>query len=320
MRERLKGAYYFFQKLLGRNTALLESIKRNNLAVILNLHQVSPNSNPFWPPLPPDVFDDLLRFLSERFEVVRLQDLNASPGDRPRAVLSFDDGYRNFTEYAVPVLEKYRMTANMNIIPSCVESGKPMWNVQLYDFLNAAPRLLINEIRLPGFDFRLRSTGISDKLRYGLNISRFLKNRPRSERQELWNNISLSIQKCDFSMTRMMDRDEVLAAAEKHEIGVHSFSHESMGFEEDAFFQEDFEKCRRYFDEQLGLPLQTYAFPNGSYREEQIETLRKNGILHILLVGERYARPGDDVLPRFTIYGSSKLETRFHALGINGKL
>lgn len=320
MRDKLKEAYYLIRKTFGKDTALSEMIKRENLTVILNLHQVSPHTNPFWPPLAPEVFDDLLCFVSERFDIVSLRGLKEPLNDKPRAVLSFDDGYYNFLEYAAPILEKYRLAANMNIIPSCVESGKPMWNIQLYDFLNAAPLSLINEIRLPGFEFRLRSTSIPDKLKFGLNISRFFKNRPRSEREELWSVVERAFERCDFAMTRMMNRREIQQIAKTHEVGVHSFSHESMEYEDDAFFLDDFEKCREYFDEQLGLPLEIYAFPNGSYRKEQIQILRERGIQHILLVDERYATSGDDVLPRFTIYGASKLETRFHALGINSKL
>jgi len=147
-----------------------------------------------------------------------------------------------------------------------------------------------------------------------------LKNRPRAEREELWRPIEDLINDSDFSPTRMMNREEIREIAGTHEIGVHSFSHESMEFETAAFFEDDFEKCAGYFENKLGLPLETYAFPNGSYREEQIAALLERGIKHVLLVGEDYARKSENVFPRFTIYGSSKLETRFQALGFNKKL
>ena len=319
MKEHLKSGYYLLQKILRRDAALLDRIRRENLVTVLNLHQVSPHANPFWSPLSPEIFDDLLAFLKENFEVVTFGELAGARSEKPLAVLSFDDGYYNFYEYAAPILKKHGLRANMNVIPSCVESGAPMWNIRLYDFLNAAPRRAIDEIALPGFDARLAGDDFASKVRYGLAISRFLKNRPRAEREELWSGIEEAIRKSEFAPTRMMNRDEIREIAAEHEIGVHSYSHESMEFEADEFFEDDLEKCARYFENSLGLPLEIYAFPNGSYRAGQIETLRARGVKHILLVGEDYARQEADVHPRFTIYGSSKLETRFQALGFNKK-
>ena len=320
MKEHLKTGYYFLQKVLRRDRGLLEKIRRERLVTVLNLHQVSPHENPFWSPLKPEIFDDLLYFLKENFEVVSFGETASAKTEKPLAVLSFDDGYYNFYEFAAPLLKKHGLRANMNIIPSCVESGAPMWNIRLYDFLNSAPKSLIDEIDLPGFDHRLTGENSAAKVQYGLAISRFLKNRPRSEREELWRGVEDLINNSDATATRMMNREEIREIAGVHEIGVHSFSHESMEFEPDEFFETDFEKCRDYFENKLGLPLETYAFPNGSYRAGQIEALRAKGIRHILLVGEDYARRETDVFPRFTIYGASKIETRFQALGFNKKL
>jgi peptidoglycan/xylan/chitin deacetylase (PgdA/CDA1 family) len=320
MKEHLKTGFYLLQKFLRKDAALLEKIRRERLVTVLNLHQVSPHENPFWSPLKPEIFEDLLFFLKENFEVSLFGEIPETKSEQPSAVLSFDDGYYNFYEYAAPLLKKYGLRANMNIIPSCVETGEPMWNIRLYDFLNSAPKKLIDEINLPGFEYRLTGENFAAKVQYGLKISRFLKNRPRLEREALWRPIEDLIKTSDFRQTRMMNREEIREIADVHEIGVHSFSHESMEFETDAFFEDDFEKCADYFKNKLGLPLETYAFPNGSYRDAQIAVLRARGIKHILLVGEDYAAKGETVFPRFTIYGSSKLETRFQALGFNKKL
>lgn len=320
MKEHLKTGYYLLQKLLRRDAALLAKIRRENLVTVLNLHQISPHENPFWSPLAPEIFDDLLSFLKEHFEVVTFGEIAEKRSEKPLAVLSFDDGYYNFYEFAAPILKKHALSANMNIIPSCVETGAPMWNIKLYDFLNSAPRESIDEIDLPKFETRLAGGDFASKVQYGLAISRFLKNRPRAEREDLWRGLEDLINASEFKPTRMMNREEIREIAADHEIGVHSFSHESMEFESDEFFENDFEKCARYFENELELPLEIYAFPNGSYREEQIDALRAKGIKYVLLVGEDYARKNADVFPRFTIYGSSKIETRFQALGFNKKL
>jgi peptidoglycan/xylan/chitin deacetylase (PgdA/CDA1 family) len=319
-KSQLKGLFFKLLSLGRADARLLGKIRRQDSLVVLNLHQVSPHTNHFWPPLHPRVFEDLLKFLNRHFRLALFRDLPHIESDRPVAVLSFDDGYYNFVEYAMPLLEKHRAPANMNVIPACVESGRPVWNVQLYDFLNAAPRRLLNELRLPGFDARPAGDDPHSKVRYGLEISRFLKQRPRQERVELWGHIAATMEKADgLSLTRMMSAGDIREASTRHEIGVHSFSHESMGFEDDAFFREDLRRCFDYFRDTLRLPLEIYAFPNGSYRDEQIPLLEGEGIKHILLVDEKFADRRRHVYPRLTMYGETPLEAKFLALGYKAR-
>lgn len=319
-RDELKNLYFRFLGLVGSHHRMLARIRREQLVLILNLHQVSAETNPFWPPLTPDIFDELLGFLRRNFRIGLFRDFALGGDDRPSVVLSFDDGYYNFVEYAMPILEKHNVAANMNIIPSCVLSGEPPWNVRLYDFLNSVPRKLINEIQLPGFAFQLADDSERGKLRYGLQISRFLKNRPRSERTELWAEINRVIAKAsNLKSTRMMNEAEVREAAKTHEMGVHSYSHESMEFESQEFFENDFQKCVKYFSDHLRLPLYIYAFPNGSYRPEQTAFLERQGIQNILLVGEKHARSGQGVLPRLTVYGVTPAEVTIRAVGYNAR-
>jgi len=210
------------------------------MVAVLNLHRISPHLNSFWPPLHPRIFEELLIFLSENFEVRRFDELDSPANGRPIAVLSFDDGYYDFIEYALPLLSKYGFRANLNLIPECAETGIPIWNVRLYDFLEAAPQKVIDEIRLPGFTGKLAGDGPSAKVSFGVAISRYFKNRPRAEREELWPSIEPLISKVDHSSTRMVLTNDVAKIAGDTELGVHSFSHESMAFESQVFFENDF--------------------------------------------------------------------------------
>lgn len=320
-RARLKQFYFRLMAAAGVDDRLLRRICRQDLLAVLNFHRIAPHPNPFWSPLHPELFEDLLAFLKRHFHMTSFSGCAPAERNRPRAILSFDDGYDDFVEYAMPLLKKHRLSANQNIIPACVESGQPPWTVRLYDFLNAAPRSLINEIRLDGFTHRLGGEDADHKLRYGLALSRFLKARPRQAREWLWGSITAVMAKANRPVraTRMMGLTDVREAAREHEIGAHGFSHESMGVETNEFFLEDLAKCRAFFKHQLQLPMTIYAFPNGSYRPEQIACLQQHGVQHILLVEDRFARWGEGVYPRLTIYGESRLETHFRALGYQAR-
>lgn len=319
-RAHLKWGYFTLLSALRKDAGLIERIRRRDLVPVLNFHRVSPERNPFWSPLHPDLFEGLLVFLKRYFQAVRFDGVDSAERGKPIAVLSFDDGYQDFIEYAMPLLHKHGLQVNQNIIPDCVESGRPPWNVQLTDFLNAAPRTLINELRLPGFPDRLEGEDTDSKTRYGMALSRFLKSRPSCERASLWPAVARLMERAgDWPMTRMMNLEEVRQVAASHEIGAHSYSHESMEYESAEFFEHDLDRCFDYFSQRLRLPLLVYAFPNGSSRPEQVEVLRKRGIRHVLLVDEKFASRQCAVYPRFTMYGDSYQEVKFRALGYHAK-
>lgn len=311
-RNGLKNIYFSVVSATAAGSRL-KQLRDRGLAAVLNLHRVSRDMSEYWPPLAPEVFEDLLIYLRREFHVCDIRELGQVESAKPVAVLSFDDGYYDFIEYALPLLERYQVPANMNVIPECAITGRPIWNVRLYDFLQRASVEEINGLNLPGFTGRLEADDRRSKVRFGVLLSRHLKNRPKNERIEILRSIEPKISSVET--TRMMTTEDIRGIAGRVSIGAHSFSHESMAYEDDSFFEEDFEKCRAYFEDELRTPLSIYAFPNGSYRTEQIEFLRRNAVEKILLVDEKFADRRSDVLTRMTIYGENGAEVRMKALG-----
>jgi peptidoglycan/xylan/chitin deacetylase (PgdA/CDA1 family) len=170
----------------------------------------------------------------------------------------------------------------------------------------------INNIDFGNFEMKLHS---ANKSQFGLALTRYLKSLTYEKRELLWCNIEETVNNLDIQYTKMLSRKDIMNIACIHEIGVHSYSHESMGISTNEFFEDDFFKCQEYFTSILEIPLKVYAFPSGSYRKEQISFLQDNGIENILLVNDMYSSNNSSVHNRFTFYGDSVSEIKMRALG-----
>ena len=284
----------------------LHAIRNSGLTTMLNLHRVAPDDQSDYRPLDPNLFFDLLEFVKREFSVVRIGELNEKTR-KPKLVLSFDDGYRDFALNVAPILKRHELTANQNIIPRCVETGLPPLNVIAQDFVGQAPRELVRSLRIDGFSAPL------DR-HYGSRLSSYLKMRPQVEQDRIAIDLLPQFQSWEeFKPTPMMTLEEVRSLVNV-ELGAHSFAHSSMEYETDAYLDQDVKQCAAFFRERLGLPMTIYAFPNGSCRAGQAERVLEHGVDHVLLVGEQFDR-GGKVHSRFNFDGRSPSEVRFKALG-----
>ena len=281
---------------------------------ILNLHRVSDAQGWGYVAMTPSLFDELIAWLKQRFTLVAFQDLaTLTPNAKPPLILSFDDGYKDFIEVVVPILERHRVVCNQNIVANVVESGRPPMNVELQDFIATAPAALLREVPLPGLP---QGADPSDRSGSGRIASRSLKWRPIAEQKVIFAEIERQFLRFDgFRPTKMMSVEDVREVAQASEIGVHSYEHASMASESDDYLSEDARRCREYFRDRLGFATTIYAFPNGSFRQGQEELLRAVGYQHVLCVGEAFSRLEEWRHPRLTMFAASSVEARFRALG-----
>ena len=113
---------------------LLERIAAQRpVLVVLTYHRIAipgMHSNPFYDPVisaTPEAFEAQMRFLSTRFHILGLETLLdiaadkgmnggiSATGKKPLALITFDDGYRDNCETALPILRKLGVLATFFI-------------------------------------------------------------------------------------------------------------------------------------------------------------------------------------------------------------
>ena len=294
--------------------ARVRGIVNASALTVLNFHRVDDRHVSAFEAIRPAQFDTLVGWLKNRFDIVTFRQSRYNPASsKPRLVLSFDDGYRDFIDVVVPILSKHGVSANQNVIPACAESGKPPMNIQLQDFIAQAPAKLLRETPLPGLPC---GANPDDRVRSGAIASASIKGLPIMQQQKLFAKIVPFFERCgDFLATPVMSVHEIAEVARYHEIGSHSFEHATMSVETDDYVVRDVARCRDWHVGVLGCQPEVYAFPNGSAGVGHSEIVREAGYRDVLLVGENFSKPGNWLHKRFTIYGNTTDELKFRATG-----
>lgn len=136
--------------------AALRFLHRHHLTILL-YHGVAPRVdrhiyNYRRKFITPEAFGRHLEYLSKRYAVLELDSALAKLREGtlpPRAlVITFDDGYRNFYDYALPLLQKYGMPATIFVASDFVLRQKPLWVDRLEHAIGQMPRPLAERIAL----------------------------------------------------------------------------------------------------------------------------------------------------------------------------
>src|SRR5678815_5483991 len=81
-------------------------------------------------------FAEQVAFLAQRYDVIDLDEAQARvrgerKASRPGIVITFDDGYRDNFDHALPVLKRHGVPATFYVVAGSVWPEAPVWTVRL---------------------------------------------------------------------------------------------------------------------------------------------------------------------------------------------
>jgi hypothetical protein len=122
--------------------ALSPAGARGRLSILI-LHRVLPAVDPLFPDeVDAARFDRMCRWLTQWFNVLPLDEAvhRLSSGTLPARALSitFDDGYADNHEVALPILQKHRLPATFYIATGFLDGGR-MWNDTVIESVRRSP-------------------------------------------------------------------------------------------------------------------------------------------------------------------------------------
>lgn len=122
---------------------------------ILTYHKISPvNKQSIYPGtfVPPKLFQRHLKYLSRKgFQSVRLDSIFSESSPAKPIVLTFDDGFQDFEDEAMPILDQWKMRATVFLVSDYIGRFNS-WDVKIGDI--SAPLMNLDSIK------RLHEQGI----------------------------------------------------------------------------------------------------------------------------------------------------------------
>ena len=130
----------FFYRIGGLKWKLWR-LSRSNY-VILAYHRILPHDEAMdaiqaGMYVTPETFNNHLIFLKKYFNIITLKNLVAAcenaairPPEKPVCVLTFDDGWKDFYDFAFPLLQKYQVPATVFLPTEFIGSNKKFWTDQ----------------------------------------------------------------------------------------------------------------------------------------------------------------------------------------------
>jgi peptidoglycan/xylan/chitin deacetylase (PgdA/CDA1 family) len=304
-------------KFLYRTGApfVLRSYKlRNQLATILCLHRVSDEESITFPPFKIKDFELLLRYIDKHYQVVTIETLSTVKSSRLALILSFDDGFLDFYENALPLLKKYGMPCNLNVVTNCLDNSFQIWTQRQNNLLQEIYVRKHNCVLDLGSKYTMpasrqinidnfHSQNIIDK---NLELFHFLFSKDEIFVEQFLND---SENKMPFIIptTPMMSWDNLRDALVKYdiELGSHSASHITLSnIRDKEKLKAEIHNSKISIEKHTGRKVNIFAFPNGNYNEEVIKECKLAGYSHALTVDEQLIKKekaNEFKLPRLLI-------------------
>jgi peptidoglycan/xylan/chitin deacetylase (PgdA/CDA1 family) len=294
---------------------------RGRLSVLI-FHRVLAQPDPLFPDEMDAVrFDALLGWVKAWFNVLPLDEAirRLDEGSLPAraAALSFDDGYADNHDVALPLLRRHRLPCSFFVATGFLDGGR-MWNDTLIESvrLSTLPTLdLRGLVDAHGDDLGSHALASTDDRRAALGrlIERvkYLPPEPRLACVQAIAQRAEVVPPDDLMMSSAQVR--ALRAAGM-QIGAHTVSHPILAKLDNRQASDEIARSRDALQALLGDRVRLFAYPNGKpgtdYRPDvHPGIVRELGFDAAVSTRWAAARQGDDVfqIPRFTPWDRSRV-------------
>lgn len=289
--------------------------ERGALSIFI-FHRVLPQPDPLFPEEPcARRFDQVCAWLRRWFRVLPLDEAvqRLAGGSLPpaAAAITFDDGYADNHDVALPILQRHGLNATFFIATGFLDGGR-MWNDTV---IEAVRRSTLPVVRLEGLipgeggaglPAQAELSGVEQRRRLIDALIPRIKYLPVLQRQAVVDELAARAGVAAPGDLMMRSTQVQAMRSAGMVIGAHTVSHPILARLDRAEVRREIGESKAFLEHLLREPVTLFAYPNGKpdrdYTTPCVDAVRELGFEAAVSTAAGAARRGNDPLqiPRFT--------------------
>jgi peptidoglycan/xylan/chitin deacetylase (PgdA/CDA1 family) len=313
----------------NRSVQSIASRLNKSKIIFLAYHGISENTEKLraWTLIPVDSFQRQMKFVKDHFECMHIdQALNSDLRSRniPGVVVTFDDGYSNNLNVALPILQEMNIPTTVYITTRHVTERRLFWPDIIWKAANRTDKV--------AFDVREIALGLreydfcGDRKDWQNEVLHLLEDVKKTHpmlREGIVRNI---IDK--FSLKEKELRDcfnaennvfspltikevQTLSSHPLVTVGAHSHCHNLLDQVSLKEANESIEKSKRLLEEITGIKVDHFAYPNGNANTRLVELVKMQGFKSAVTFKGGFYCSGDNpyTINRFGVGADMAIDT-----------
>jgi peptidoglycan/xylan/chitin deacetylase (PgdA/CDA1 family) len=253
-------------------------------------------------------FEHHLQFYKTYFNVLSLDDFYRGNLNEEKfnVCITFDDGYANNYKYVLSLLHKYQLPATF-FVTAIREAGYDiLWN----DFLNIVGRYGPQKLVYKDEQFYKGPFNKYISVKSGTSMVEMLRSGGFEVKAEMMN---LLYPVVPYKQTRSDDEEywlqmtrqqiKALSASPLAGIGAHGYYHNDLARMDIRDAAGEMIRCKQYLENTIGGPVNSLAFPYGTYTRGVVSAAKDAGYNQLLCMDFHYNEDHADptMKERFTV-------------------
>lgn len=282
---------------------------------VLIFHRVVPQPDPLLPEqMHARRFVAVCDWLKTWFNVLPLDEsvrfLKSGALPARAACITFDDGYADNHDVALPILQRHGLTATFFIATGFLDGGR-MWNDTVIESVRACVAPVLD---LTSLGLGCHSLGSLNDRRVAIStLLDMIKYRPFDDRISITEDLAHLTQVQSPDDLMMTSREVKVMRQAGMQIGAHTVSHPILARLTDEQARQEIQGSKHFLEQLLGERVGLFAYPNGKpgedYTTHHVDMVR--GLDFDAAVSTQWGASGtaDDLfqIRRFTPWGQTKL-------------
>ncbi len=236
--------------------------------------------------LQPRDFEAHLRYLTKRFTLISFKEMSYVRAGKAQfknpLILTVDDGYRDFIEVALPLLEKYGASATFFVTTRFIDGEIWLWpDIVQYAIFNTNR----DAIELPNSQCKLPLRTLADREKACDRVQRICKQISEEAKREflaeLPDRLGVRIPQRPPSEFRPATWEDLKSLCKARvEIGSHTLTHPILSRASLEQTEKEIGESKKRIERMLDCEVIAFSYPNGivgDYAEEHKKILERSG-------------------------------------------